>query len=258
MKKNNFFSYKNMFLEDITKSIEFSIGLSREYEQNVEIENIKGNFKEYFFYKNYSYIRYDFLSEIAKLIASVIKKGKAEAIIVKYKDEKETVKGIEIRVPYYNYKIYGLKNIYFLQKQNVINSNKKYHVTKIKKEEIISINSRNLHINRFKMKHILRNLEKDDVMNKLLILTQKNYLNYGEFDKVKEKSKVKLFSDTKEIRWDARDSWSEYFNSPYILYRNVQYYKYLINLLNLTLNIINNRIFNQKDITNKRKNNSKN
>ena len=75
MKKNNFFSYKNMFLEDITKSIEFSIGLSREYEQNVEIENIKGNFKEYFFYKNYSYMRYDFLSEIAKLIASVIKKG---------------------------------------------------------------------------------------------------------------------------------------------------------------------------------------
>ena len=45
MKKNNMFSYKNMFLDDITKGIEFSVGLNRDYEKNIEIENINGNFK---------------------------------------------------------------------------------------------------------------------------------------------------------------------------------------------------------------------
>lgn len=252
------FSYKNMFLDDITKGIEFSVGLNRDYEKNIEIENINGNFKEYFFYKNYYYTRYDFLSEIAKLIKGVIQSGKAEAIIVKYKDKKNIVKGIEIRVPYYDYKIYGLKNIYFFRKSNIINSTKKYHITKVKKEEIVSINSRKLHINKFRMKHILRKLEKDDVMNQLLTLSKNNYLKHGELDKIKEKSKIKLFGDTKEIRWDARDSWSEYLNSPYILYRNVEYYKYLINLLNMTIDIINRRISNQKDIINKRKNKGKN
>ena len=49
-----------MFLEDIARSIEFSVGLNRDYEDNIEVENIKGNFKEYFSYKHYSYLRYDF------------------------------------------------------------------------------------------------------------------------------------------------------------------------------------------------------
>ena len=258
MKKNKLFSYKNMFLEDIARSIEFSVGLNRDYEDNIEVENIKGNFKEYFSYKHYSYLRYDFLREVSKLIVNIIQKGKAEAIIIKYKDEKNIVKGMEIRVPYNKYKIYGLKNIYYIQKHNTINSSKKYYVTKRKKEEIISINSKKLHINKFKMKKILKKLQKDDITNTLLMLSQKNLLRYGEFEKIKEKYEIRRYRATKEIRWDVRNSWPEFLNSPYILYRNVEFYKYIIKLLNFTINIINARISNQKDIGDKRKNNSKN
>ena len=108
------------------------------------------------------------------------------------------------------------------------------------------------------MKKILRNLEKDSMTNELLMLIQKNLLYYGEFEKIKEKEKIRLFKDTNEIRWDARDSGSEYLNSPYIFYRNVEFYKYLINLLNITIDIINRKLSNQKDLENKRKNKSKN
>ena len=249
MKKkiNKYFSYKELFLEDIVRSIEVSIMLNNNAEKNIEIENIKGDFKSYFLYKNSTYLRYDFLEEVARLIGNVIEKGRAEAIIVKFKNETNVVEGIEIRLPYYDFKLQGIKNMYFIQKQNIIGTNKKYYATKVKKDEIISINSRDLNINRFKMKKILRNLEKDSMTNELLMLIQKNLLYYGEFEKIKEKEKIRLFKDTNEIRWDARDSGSEYLNSPYIFYRNVEFYKYLINLLNITIDIINRKLSNQKD-----------
>lgn len=260
MKKkiNKYFSYKELFLEDIVRSIEVSIMLNNNAEKNIEIENIKGDFKSYFLYKNSTYLRYDFLKEVARLIGNVIEKGRAEAIIVKFKNETNVVEGIEIRLPYYDFKLQGIRNMYFIQKQNIIGTNKKYYATKVKKDEIISINSRDLNINRFKMKKILRNLEKESMTNELLMLIQKNLLYYGEFEKIKEKEKIRLFKDTNEIRWDARDSVSEYLNSPYIFYRNVEFYKYLINLLNIIIDIINRKLSNQKDLENKRKNKSKN
>lgn len=247
MKKkiNRFFSYKELFLEDIVRSIEFSIVLYKDGNRNIEIENTKGNFKRYY---EFTYLEYNFLEEVANLIGKVIRKGKSEAIIIKKKDKNNVVEGIEIRVPYYNLKLQGIKNVYFIQKQNIIGASKKYHVTKVKKDEIISINYRDLNINKFKMKRILKNLERDSIKNEILILLQKNLLYYGEFEKIKEKEKITLFKDTKEVRWDARDSWSEYLNSPYILYRKVEFCKYLINLLNTTIDIINNKISNQKDV----------
>ena len=247
MKKkiNRFFSYKELFLEDIVRSIEFSIVLYKNGNRNIEIENTKGNFERYF---ESTYLEYNFLEEVANLIGKVIRRGKAEAIILKKKDRNNVLEEIEIRVPYYDLKIRGIKNVYFMQKQNIIGASKKYHVTKVKKDEIISINYRDLNINKFKMKRILKNLERDSITNEILILLQKNLLYYGEFDKIKEKEQITLFKDTKEVRWDVRDSWSEYLNSPYILYRKVEFCKYLINLLNKTIDIINNTIFNQKDI----------
>lgn len=80
--------------------------------------------------------------------------------------------------------------MYFIQKQNIIGTNKKYYATKVKKDEIISINSRDLNINRFKMKKILRNLEKESMTNELLMLIQKNLLYYGEFEKLRKKKKL--------------------------------------------------------------------
>ena len=80
------------------------------------------------------------------------------------------------RSNYYNLKLQGIKNVYFIQKQNIIGASKKYHVTKVKKDEIISINYRDLNINNFKMKRILKNLEKDSITNQILILLQKNLL----------------------------------------------------------------------------------
>ena len=247
MKKkiNRFFSYKELFLEDIVRDIEFSILLYKDGNRNIEIENTKGNFKRYF---EFTYLEYNFIEEVANLIGKVIREGKSEAIIIKKKDKNNVVEGIEIRVPYYNLKLQGIKNVYFIQKQNIIGKNNKYHVTKVKKDEIISINYGDLNINKLKMKRILKNLERDGIANEILNLLQKNLLYYGEFEKVKEKEKITLFKDTKEVRWDARDSWSEYLNSPYILYRKVEFYKYLINLLNITIDIINNKISNQKDI----------
>ena len=80
MKKkiNKYFSYKELFLEDIVRSIEVSIMLNNNAEKNIEIENIKGDFKSYFLYKNSTYLRYDFLEEVARLIGNVIEKGRAE------------------------------------------------------------------------------------------------------------------------------------------------------------------------------------
>ena len=134
MKKkiNKYFSYKELFLEDIVRSIEVSIMLNNNAEKNIEIENIKGDFKSYFLYKNSTYLRYDFLEEVARLIGNVIEKGRAEAIIVKFKNETNVVEGIEIRLPYYDFKLQGIKNMYFIQKQNIIGTNKKYYATKVK------------------------------------------------------------------------------------------------------------------------------
>lgn len=255
---NKYFSYKELFLEDIVKSIEFSIGLSRDNEQNIEIENINGNFEEYFVYKNCTYLRYDFLEVVANLIMKVIQKGNENAIIVKYKDEeKNIVKGLEIHIPFYKFKLYGFKYVYFIQKQNTIGL-KKYHIKKVKKDEVIKITSKDFNINRFKMRKILKRLENADMSYKLIRLLEKNLLYNGEFEEIREKEKINLFRYTKDIKWDARDYWSDYLNSPYILYRNVEFYKYLINLLNITINIINQRISEQKDVINKRKYKSKN
>lgn len=249
-KKVRLVSYKAMFLDDIKKYIQFSIvkyKFQDEY-KNIEIESDNDDLKDYLTYKNFTYMEYEFLNEVSTFIAKTIKKGHAEAILVKYRDDENNVKGLEIRVPKYDFKLRGLKYTYFFQKQSIMINNKKYHINKFKNEEIIFMAYKNLRISKYKIKKMLRKLEKVDHLGELLNLSQKNLLLYGEFEKLNEKEKVNIYKYTKEIRWNGRKYDGELLTLPYMYYRKIEFYKYLINLLDITMNIINKKISKQKDI----------
>lgn len=249
-KKVRLVSYKAMFLDDIKKYIEFSIvkyKFQDEY-KNIEIESDNDDLKDYLTYKNFTYMEYEFLNEVSTFIAKTIEKGHAEAILVKYRDDENNVKGLEIRVPEYDFKLRGLKYTYFFQKQSIMINNKKYHINKFKNEEIIFMDYKDLKISKYQIKKMLRKLEKVDHLGELLNLSQKNLLLYGEFEKLNEKEKVNIYKYTKKIRWNGRKYDGELLTLPYMYYRKVEFYKYLINLLDITMNIINKKISKQKDI----------
>lgn len=249
-KKVRLVSYKAMFLDDIKKYIEFSIVKYKFQDEckNIEIESDNNDLKDYLTYKNFTYMEYEFLSEVSTFIAKTIEKGHAEAILVKYRDDENNVKGLEIRVPEYDFKLRGLKYTYFFQKQSIMINNKKYHINKFKNEEIIFMDYKDLRISKYKIKKMLRKLEKVDHLDELLNLSRKNLLLYGEFEKINEKEKVNIYKYTKKIRWNARKYDGELLTLPYMYYRKVEFYKYLINILDITMNIINKKISKQKDI----------
>lgn len=249
-KKVRLVSYKEMFLDDIKKYIEYSIVKYKfqDRRKTIVIESENDNFKEYLLYNKFTYLEYEFLEEVSTLIEKTIEKGKAEAIILKYKDDENDVKGFEIRVPEYNFRFKGIKYTYFFQKQPIMLDNKKYIVHKFKNEEIIFMNCKKLKISKYKMKRILRNLDKDDNLSEILSLSQKKFLLYGQYEKLIEKGKVNIYKDTKKIRWNGRNFEGELLTLPYVYFRKVEFYKYLINLLNITMEIINKEISKQRDI----------
>ena len=79
------------------------------------------------------------------------------------------------------------------------------------------------------MKRILRNLDKDDNLSEILSLSQKKLLLYGQYEKLIEKGKVNIYKDTKKIRWNGRNFEGELLTLPYVYFRKVEFYKYLIN-----------------------------
>ena len=110
------------------------------------------------------------------------------------------------------------------------------------------MNCKKLKISKYKMKRILRNLDKDDNLSEILSLSQKKLLLYGQYEKLIEKGKVNIYKDTKKIRWNGRNFEGELLTLPYVYFRKVEFYKYLINLLNITMEIINKEISKQRDI----------
>ena len=110
------------------------------------------------------------------------------------------------------------------------------------------MNCKKLKISKYKMKRILRNLDKDDNLSEILSLSQKKLLLYGQYEKLIEKGKVNIYKDTKKIRWTGRNFEGELLTLPYVYFRKVEFYKYLINLLNITMEIINKEISKQRDI----------
>lgn len=241
--KNKTTIYSNLLLNDIKNTIRYSIGLNNKSEKNIILN---GNLEEYFLYDNSTYFEDDFLEEVIKLIVEVIKKGRAFAIILKTSDELGVVKGLEIYKLDYIFRFSGLKRVYFIQKYSVINSKKIYHIKTYKKSEVINISYKRLNINSIKIKRILRKLKKFNSLEKLLDLSKEKFLLPKELKKNKENEMVKVLKLTKKIGWNERES--IYLTLPYKLYREVKFYKFLINIFNRTIDIINEEIKKQKDI----------
>lgn len=241
--KNKTTIYSNLLLNDIKNTIRYSIGLNNKSEKNIVLN---GNLEEYFLYDNSTYFEDDFLEEVIKLIVEVIKKGRAFAIILKTSDELGVVKGLEIYKLDYIFRFSGLKRVYFIQKYSVINSKKIYHIKTYKKSEVIKISYKRLNINSIKIKRILRKLKKFNSLEKLLDLSKEKFLLPKELKKNKENEMVKVLKLTKKIGWNERES--IYLTLPYKLYREVKFYKFLINIFNRTIDIINEEIKKQKDI----------
>lgn len=241
--KNKTTIYSNLLLNDIKNTIRYSIGLNNKSEKNIILN---GNLEEYFLYDNSTYFEDDFLEEVIKLIVEVIKKGRAFAIILKTSDELGVVKGLEIYKLDYIFRFSGLKRVYFIQKYSVINSKKIYHIKTYKKSEVIKISYKRLNINSIKIKRILRKLKKFNSLEKLLDLSKEKFLLPKELKKNKENEMVKVLKLTKKIGWNERES--IYLTLPYKLYREVKFYKFLINIFNRTIDIINEEIKKQKDI----------
>ena len=241
--KNKTTIYSNLLLNDIKNTIRYSIGLNNKSEKNIILN---GNLEEYFLYDNSTYFEDDFLEEVIKLIVEVIKKGRAFAIILKTSDELGVVKGLEIYKLDYIFRFSGIKRVYFIQKYSVINSKKIYHIKTYKKSEVIKISYKRLNINSIKIKRILRKLKKFNSLEKLLDLSKEKFLLPKELKKNKENEMVKVLKLTKKIGWNERES--IYLTLPYKLYREVKFYKFLINIFNRTIDIINEEIKKQKDI----------
>ena len=241
--KNKTTIYSNLLLNDIKNTIRYSIGLNNKSEKNIILN---GNLEEYFLYDNSTYFEDDFLEEVIKLIVEVIKKGRAFAIILKTSDELGVVKGLEIYKLDYIFRFSGLKRVYFIQKYSVINSKKIYHIKTYKKSEVIKISYKRLNINSIKIKRILRKLKKFNSLEKLLDLSKEKFLLPKELKKNKENEMVKVLKLTKKIGWNERES--IYLTLPYKLYREVKFYKFLINIFNRKIDIINEEIKKQKDI----------
>lgn len=241
--KNKTTIYSNMLLNDIKNTIRYSIGLNNKSEKNIILN---GNLKDYFLYNDSTYFEDEFLEEVIKLIVEVIKKGRAFAIILKTSDELGVVKGLEIYKLDYIFRFSGLKRVYFIQKYSVINSKKIYHIKTYKKSEVIKISYKRLNINSIKIKRILRKLKKFNSLEKLLDLSKEKFLLPKELKKNKENEMVKVLKLTKKIGWNERES--IYLTLPYKLYREVKFYKFLINIFNRTIDIINEEIKKQKDI----------
>lgn len=241
--KNKTTIYSNLLLNDIKNTIRYSIGLNNKSEKKIILN---GNLEDYFLYDNSTYFEDEFLEEVIKLIVEVIKKGIAFAIILKTSDELGVVKGLEIYKLDYIFRFSGLKRVYFIQKYSVINSKKIYHIKTYKKSEVIKISYKKLNINSIKIKRILRKLQNFNFLEKSLDLSKEKFLLPKELEKNKENEIVKVLKLTKKIGWNERES--IYLTLPYKLYREVKFYKFLINIFNRTIDIINEEIKKQKDI----------
>ncbi len=230
---------KMMFLEDISNYIRFSIYDCKDYNKNVKVSD---ELEKYLRYNECRYIEYDLIEEITNMIIEILEKGKSFIKIVYYKESKE-IKGIELRyIPHVQF-INFLNKVYAIRKYN-----NKYKIEKYNKNECIFLNAKDVGINKRKTKTILRKLSRYNCM-KLINLSQKGLLSKG-LEKENEKERVKLFKTSKEFYWDARDNWSKYLNSPYILYREVKRYLKLIDILEKGIIKINKQMENKIDVCN--------
>lgn len=230
--KNRF--HKVMFLEDVSNYIRFSIYDSKNNRENLKVSN---ELEKYFRYNDWTYIEYDLIDEIANMIIEIIEKGKSFLKIIYY-EEDEKIKGIELRyIPHVKY-INFFNRIYIIQRYN-----HKYKIEKYDSKGCIFLDANDIGIHKRKSKNILRKLSKYDCM-KLIELSQKGLLPNG-LEKESEKEKISLFKISKEFYWDARDAWSKYLNSPYILYRQVKRHINLIDILEKTIGCINKEIKNK-------------
>jgi len=230
---------KMMFLEDISNYIRFSIYDCKDYEKNLEVSD---ELEKYFRYNEWRYIEYDLIEEITYMIIEVLEKGKSFIKIIYYKEDEE-IKGIELRyIPHVKF-INFFNKVYTIQRYN-----NQYKIEKYDKNECIFLNAKDIGINKRKTKRILRKLSRYDCM-KLIKLSQKSLLSKG-LEEENEKERVKLFKTSKKFYWNARDNWSKYLNSPYILYREVKRYLKLINILEKVIVKINKQIETKIDVCN--------
>lgn len=244
-------NYKyDMFLQDISNSIEFAIPEYRDSRKNITIESSEKYFKEYLEYKDYFYLEYDFLKEVARTISMSILKGCGIAKIIKYKDDSNAIKGIEIRNIDYMLKIKAPLITIALVKYPIHKGNP-YRIKVFKNNEIIFLKRKKLKINTLKITKFLRYLKKADDYIILELLKQKLLLD-GDYEKIKISQKVNLLKKLEKIKWDGRYDYDSFLNPPYILYRKVHWYIFLINSVNTTLNLINEQILKQKDLLYKR------
>lgn len=222
---------KVMFLEDISNYLRFSIYDCKDYEKNLKVSD---ELEEYFRFNDWRYIEYDLISEITSMIIEIFEKGKSFIKIIYYK-ENEEIKGIELRyIPHIKF-IKLFDKVYTIQKFN-----NKYKFDKYNANECIFLNAKDIRINKIKTKRILKKLSRYDYM-KAIRLSQKGLLS-NSLEEENEKERVKIFKTSKEFYWDARDNWSKYLNSPYILYRYVKRYLKLISILEKTIYHINKQI----------------
>lgn len=226
--------HKTMFLEDISNYIRFSI---YEGKSNREVLKVSDELEKYFRYNDWFYIEYDLIDEIANMIIEILEKGKSFLKIIYYEQDKK-INGIEIRyIPHIKY-IKFFNRIYIIQRYNY-----KYKIEKYYSKDCILLNASNIGIHKIKTKNILRKFAKYDCM-KLFELSEKGLLPNG-LEQESEREMIDLFKISKEFYWDARDSWSKYLNSPYILYREVNRHIKLIDILEKTIDCINNEIKNK-------------
>lgn len=223
-----------MFLEDISNYIKFSICEGKANRGFIRVSN---ELEKYFKYNDWAYIECDLIDEITHMIIEILEKGKSFLKIIYYEDD-EKIKGIELRyIPHIQY-IKFFNRIYIIQKYN-----NQYKIEKYYSKDCILLNANNIGIHKMRTKNILRKLAKYDYM-KLIELATKGVLSNG-IEEESEREKINLFKVTKEYYWNARDSWSKYLNSPYILYRDVNRYIKLIEILEKTIDCINDEIKNK-------------
>lgn len=230
--KNRF--HKVMFLEDVSNYIRFSI---YEGKYDREVIKVSDELEKYFRHNDWSYIESDLIDEIANMIIEILEKGKSFLKIIYYEEDKK-IKGIELRYVQHIQYIKFFNKIYMIHRYN-----DKYKIEKYYTKDCILLNANNIGIHKIKTKKILRKLAKYDCM-KLFNLSEKGLLSNSLEDE-REREIVDLFKISKEFYWDARDHWSKYLNSPYILYREVNRYTKLINVLEKTIDCINNEIKNK-------------
>lgn len=236
---NPFNMNNHMFMEDFcgSYSISFSPRDSIDVPYYVFDNN---NLEELFTYCDCSYFRYTFDKVLTDITRNMISNGVAYLEIIEKKDNQEKLVGLNLHVLDSTLVKDGF-NLFVINEISSTGKKKR----KIHKENIVVFKLSDLGISKYRVRRILKRIDKVNLPNTDLTLNSNIGFNW---DKYKESYDYKQLSVGKELYWYFRNSNNPLFSECYLLYRIAKFdelrqlfFQYIMYKINDRLSILGDK-----------------